>query len=330
MRGAGIDIGSNSLRLLVADVTGDGLHVLARELVTVKLGRGLTNDGVLAPTAVRRAFSTLAAFREIISHHQPQSVRACATAALRQAAERDVFLAQAHDLLGVQVEIITGWEEAELATLGALARLQTTGCTSLLLADVGGGSTELAFLESHEAKWPHPVLDNKKLPPLRTVSINMGAGSLTETFLKNPLPTSKEINDLGNSIKGQLDAALKAIAPPRDGSPPLVIGSGGTATALAGLDLGLARYDHDLVQNYQLTATNMDRLWNQLTTMPVAERNLLPGLDQGRGEILPAGTRIYQVLLELLAADSLQVSDAGLVEGILLSCINTTRPWQNP
>lgn len=331
MRAAGVDLGSNSFRLLVAEVTRDHLHVLARKLVIVQLGRELAHTRLLAPPAVALALSTLTAFKKIIDHYRPQTVRACGTAALRLAINRDDFLELANDALGLEIEIISGQEEAGLAVLGTLGRLDRNRAVPLLLADVGGGSTELAILTGGDDRQRQVQTLRKELPaPVRAVSLDMGAANLTERFLKKPRPSTRETKNLSNYVRKELARSLPEIFEAGKDTPPLIIGCGGTATALTGLALGLNRYDHDLVQNHVLTKGDLDRLWKRLVCLSAGERNLLPALDQGRGEILPAGTRIYQILLEQLAADRMTVSDAGLVEGILLSGAASATPRTTP
>lgn len=332
MRAAGVDLGSNSFRLLVAEVTRDHLHVLARKLVIVRLGHELAHNRLLAPPAVALALSTLTAFKKIIDHYRPQTVRACGTAALRLATNRDDFLELANGALGLAIEIISGQEEAGLAVLGTLARLDRNRALPLLLADVGGGSTELAILAGgdDDRQRQGQTLRTDLPAPVRAVSLDMGAANLTERFLKKPRPSNRETDNLSNYVRKELATALPKIFEAGKDTPPLIIGCGGTATALTGLALGLNRYDHDLVQNHVLTTGDLDRLWKRLVCLSAGERNLLPALDRGRGEILPAGTRIYQLLLEQLAADRMTVSDAGLVEGILLSGAASATPRTTP
>ena len=313
MIAAGIDLGSNTFRLLVARIEAGRPLALAKELITVRLGQGLGENRRLSTAAMGRGLAALARFREIIAPHNPQFQRACGTAALRLADNRTEFLRRASITLGLAVEIIDGEEEARLGLTGVLAFLPRRALSQpLLVVDVGGGSTELVLR-----------VDDRQ--PLRLASLPLGAVGLTETFLQRPLPPAQNIRDLTEHIEKVLSLGLPASI----GSTPdqlLAVATGGTATSLAALDLDLQHYDETLIQDHLLAAVVLDQLWQRLVAMPVAARNLLPSLGPGRGDIILAGLRIYQVLLRLLAKPQMMVSDAGLLEGITLSSMPGSPP----
>ena len=296
----GIDIGTNSFRLLVAEVEDGRLRPLAHDLVTVRLGEGLTTTGTLSPSALLRAEAALARFAALMALHPVRSVRACATHAVRKAANREEFLQRGKALLGVRVEVLSGEEEACLAMRGTLSALPAQQRRyPFLLADVGGGSSEIILQATAESE---PQMS----------SLPLGAVGLTEEFAGD-LPAMRQ------KIRAILAPALRAIlGGEQRGHVSLLMVSGGTATALAALALGLARYDAQLVQNYQLSQGALPRLVAGLTALLPEERNGLPGLEDGRGEIILAGALILQELQQELAYPVL-VSDAGLLEGILLS-----------
>jgi exopolyphosphatase/guanosine-5'-triphosphate,3'-diphosphate pyrophosphatase len=311
---AGIDIGSNTFRLLVARVENDRLTTLDKELATVRLGHNVTTSMVLAPEAIARALPVLQLFNDILNRWQPRHIRVCGTAALRMADNSDEFLRLAQKTLGVPIEIISGSEEAILGLAGATAFMEKKGPDPMLLVDVGGGSTEVAF--AVEGSRTDPGSDN---PAPRIVSLPLGVVSLTEDFLHQPVATAEESAQMTEHIRKQLAAGLQKIAPVMQRTRPLLIGNGGSATSMAALDLDLIKYNERKVQGHILSRSRLAELWQRLAILSAAERNLLPGLQDGRGEILLAGIRIYQVLLELLDLQQLKVSDAGLLEGILLS-----------
>jgi len=311
---AGIDIGSNTFRLLVARVTGGRLTTLVKELATVRLSHNLTTSRVLAPDAVARALPVLQQFNSILGRWQPRYIRACGTAALRRAGNSDEFLRLAQKTLGVPIEIITGSEEALLSLAGTTAFMEQQEPGPMLLVDVGGGSTELAY--DAEGGRTGPGAED---PTPEVTSLTLGVVSLTEGFLHQPITTTEETIYMTDHIRKHLAAALQKMTPCMRRSLPMIIGTGGTATSMAALDLDLESYDEQKVQGHTLTSSRLEGLWQRLVTFTAAERNLLPGLQDGRGEILLAGIRIYQVLLELLNVRQLTISDAGLLEGILLS-----------
>jgi exopolyphosphatase/guanosine-5'-triphosphate,3'-diphosphate pyrophosphatase len=315
---AGIDIGSNTFRLLVTRVTPHGLVTLSKKLATVRLAHNLAPGGSLHPAAVSRGLKVLETFSSILAHHQPQYVKACGTAALRMAGDGHEFIEQARQRLGVPVKILSGREEALLTMIGAMAFQGELRYDSQLLVDVGGGSTELIYCQSDavsgtEKSRPKPII----------ISLDLGVVALTEWFLRQTIISTPQRERMDAHIRRELSTALPAMK--ISSAIPRIIGTGGTATSMAAIDLGLAYYDEKKVQNHTLTRIAITRLWEKLAGLSAKERDLLPGLAEGRGEILPAGIKIYLILLELLAAPQMTVSDSGLLEGILLSGIRDNK-----
>ena len=304
--------------MLIARVADGRLTTLTKELATVRLGHNVTTKRMLAPEAIARALPVLQQFKIILEQWQPQYIRACGTAALRTAGNSDEFLLLARKTLGAEIEIISGREEALLNLAGTTVYMEKMEPGSILLVDVGGGSTELAYIAAVAGTGPNA--EDKR--PVVT-SLPLGCVSLTEGFLHQPVTTAAETALLTEQIKEHLAAALEKISSSMRQARPMIIGTGGTATSMAALDLDLESYDEQKVQGYMLTGSRLAGLWQRLVTFTGAERNLLPGLQDGRGEILLAGIRIYQVLLELLNVHQLTISDAGLLEGILLSCLKS-------
>ncbi|MBU1403851.1 MAG: hypothetical protein KKE83_08525 [Proteobacteria bacterium] len=296
----GIDMGTNSFRLLVAEVEDGRLRPLAHDLVTVRLGEGLGVSGLLVPAAMLRAEAALSRFAALMAPYPVRRVRACATHAVRKAANGEEFLQRGKALLGVRIEVLSGEEEARLAMRGTLSALPSQQRRyPLLLADVGGGSSEIILQATAESE-----------PRLR--SLPLGAVGLTEEFAGD-LPAMRK------KIRAILAPALLAIlGGEQRGHVSLFMASGGTATALAALALGLERYDAQRVQNHQLSQIAVSRLATGLAALSPEERNGLPGLEDGRGAIILAGAVIVQELQQELARPVL-VSDAGLLEGVLLS-----------
>jgi exopolyphosphatase/guanosine-5'-triphosphate,3'-diphosphate pyrophosphatase len=302
---AGIDLGSNTFRLLVANCSAGSLKVLAKKMATVRLGHSLQDDGLLHEKSIQKGLAVLGSFKEILADYRPQSLRICGTEALRHAQNSRHFLNKAEKLLQQPIDIISGEEEARLSLAGVLA-----GCTEpftdpLLLVDVGGGSTELVFAPSPAEK-------------TRVTSVGLGVIGLTEKFLA---PLQLDLSRLDSLLAEKLNAAFEKLALMKKGAQVLVVGCGGTATSMAALDLNLSVYKPHLVHGYVLQNIAVEKLWNKLLTLPADRRNALPCLGEGRGEILPAGIRIYYVLLQLLQQDRIRISDTGLLEGILLSSL---------
>lgn len=297
----GIDIGTNSFRLLVAEIEDGRLHPLAHELVTVRLGEGLWRSGRLSSAAMIRAEVALARFAATMASFPLHSVRMCATHAVRTATNSREFLQRVLSLTGLRAEVLFDKEEARLALLGALSALPEAQLRHpLVLVDVGGGSTEI-------------IQQSVPLSEPQVISLPLGAVGLTEEF-------GADCQGMRKKIRAMLNPPLRSLEgkdPPRHNS--LLIASGGTATSLAAFALGLERYDAQRIQNYTLSQAKLDNLVARLTALLPEERNELPGLAEGRGEIIVAGALVLQELQLALACPSLLVSDAGLLEGILLS-----------
>ncbi|MDH5298682.1 MAG: hypothetical protein OEV91_06645 [Desulfobulbaceae bacterium] len=306
-----VDLGSNTFRLLIGRMDGSRVIPLVREMVPVRLGEGLGRTGRIGDPALARAREVLAGFRALIDHHRPRAVRACGTAALRLAANREQLAAEAAAILDCRVEVIDGAEEARLSVAGAVAAMRDPAPGPMWLADVGGGSTELILAQ--RTSEPQPAI-------MALHSVAMGAVNLTEGFLKAERPTRDELAALTSHVEATLAPLLRAASP-----AGRLVGMGGTATALAGLDCGLALYDPDRIQDHVLSAMRLDTLLARLAGLTAAQRNLLPGLDRGRGEIIIGGLLIFRALLKRLGFTQMQVSDGGLPEGILLAAADENR-----
>jgi exopolyphosphatase/guanosine-5'-triphosphate,3'-diphosphate pyrophosphatase len=303
---AGIDLGSNTFRLLVAICSAGNLSVLDKKLVTVRLGRGLAENKILHERAMEKGLEVLRIFRKSLDHYQPQSIRVCGTEALRQAANSYLFLRNAEEILQSKIDIISDAEEAHLNLAGALSGYREPLSGTFLLVDVGGGSTELLFADQTTGQ-------------TGVESIGLGVIGLTEKFLTASQPNIAAMDAI---LADTIGSALEKLSFPGKLSAVNIIGCGGTATSLAALDLNLISYNESLVHAHILLRNTMEELWSKLIVLPADRRNELPCLGEGRGEILPAGLRIYQMLLKLIQQDRIRVSDTGLLEGILLSSIS--------
>jgi len=290
-------MGSNTFRLLVAEFSGDSWRPLRKEMVTVRLGQGLGASGLLQNESMARGWAALAMFAEKMAACRPAFLRVCGTQALRVAANSGDFLVRASALLQSEVEVLSGEEEARLTRLGILASLGQRLFHPLLLANVGGGSSEFIFQAVPGAA-------------TRQASQPLGAVALSEEF-------GADTGAMALRIRSVLARALPDIC--RAVHPAFLVGSGGTATTLAALDLGLGRYEENRVHGHVLSRSSLFALCDRLRSLSPAGRADLPLLGHGRGEIIVAGAMIHEELLRLLGGEGVVVSDAGLLEGILLS-----------
>jgi exopolyphosphatase/guanosine-5'-triphosphate,3'-diphosphate pyrophosphatase len=306
----GIDLGSNTFRLLVAAQTADKLEVLEKKLVTVRLGHALSETQKLQERAMDSGLEALRSFRNSIESFRPQRIRVCGTEALRQAQNSDLFLQKAEEILRHNIDIISGEEEARLSLMGVLSGCDEPLSGNMLLVDVGGGSTEFIHTDSSTEK-------------ISTTSTPMGVVSLTEKYLGSLKP---DLGLLDKFLFETINNCLEELDISEMSASMSIVGSGGTATSLAALDLNLKTYSETLVHGHFLTSETMEKLWDRLIVIPPKKRNEINCLGDGRGEILPAGLRIYQVLLKALGHKKLRVSDSGLLEGILLSSLADKAP----
>lgn len=315
---AAIDLGTNSFRLLIAERLELGFRPLAKELVSVRLGQHLHDSGSLSEAAQNRALQALALFAAKIQAFGAMPIKACGTAALRQATNSALFSQKAAAILGAPINILSATAEARLAIDGALSATPISG--PVCFVDAGGGSTEIAFIRPVGKPPGKALVAGTAHLVDKVCSIPVGAVTLTEQFFSRLPPWPAELE----AITRFLDLTFSQDLPPlglgadHQPAPLMVMGAGGTASALAAMDLGLPNYDPRQLQGHILTTERLRHLRAGLcqTASPTQP---LPGLDHGRGEIILAGLLIFESLLGRLGSTQFTVSEAGLLEGILLS-----------
>jgi exopolyphosphatase/guanosine-5'-triphosphate,3'-diphosphate pyrophosphatase len=292
---AAIDIGSNSLLLVV--VADDG-RILHDEAQVVGLGRGLGDRGLFAPDRMAAAEEVLAAFvRTAGTHGVPAgNIKAVATSGARRAMNAQTWLARVQKQLGLKVRIITGDEEARLAWLGARRDLEIPE-GGVLVVDLGGGSTELVLGEGDRI--------------FGRASLEIGSVRLTEAFLGLGVPDPSGYAKLRNAVDTQV-ATIRLDPPPRT-----VIGTAGTVTTLAAMALGLEKYDSAQVHGSRLTRTDLARFIDRLLPATPDERRQLAAVSPERADFLLAGATILDRVLQASRRPQMLVSDRGLRFGLL-------------
>ncbi|BEQ15462.1 Ppx/GppA phosphatase family protein [Desulfoferula mesophila] len=294
MIAAALDLGSNTLRLLVAEVGNGDYRDLERGLATPRLGRGLRPGFPLAPAARRAAWEQARLFVERARSLGARRIALGATQACRLAADGEEFVAGLGRELGLDVAVILeGEQEAELSRTGILSRLEGSP-QGAVLADVGGGSTEVAALEGG---WAH--------------SLPLGAVSLTEAHLAGDPPAAGEMAALSQ-------AALQTLEPLARIEAQRLVATAGTAATVGALLLGMATYEAGRVNNLAVSRNQLEEQLERLAALPLAQRKLQPGLEPERADIILAGMAILRGLLLVLHLEQMTVMDAGLLEGILL------------
>lgn len=302
-RVAAIDMGTNSTRLLVADVVGHGADAVVttidRRMTITRLGQGVDADRRLHLDAIARTLAALREYGEVIRAHDVTAVRAVATSAARDADNRDDLFVPAIDLIGARPEVISGSEEAELSFLGATSEL--TGVDApYLVVDIGGGSTE--FVIGHHA-------------PEASVSVDMGCVRLTEQFLESDPPAPEELSNAVGYVRDILrdvEQDVRGVA-----TASTMIGLAGTVSTMAALDIGLATYDRDRIHGYVLTSAAVEDAFRALATEPREERRHNPGLEPGRVDVIVGGAIVLVTILRTFGYDELVVSESDILDGIV-------------
>jgi len=293
---AAIDIGSNSVRLKIARLHAGHLKEIHEDREVTRLGEGVFSSGLLAPEAMSETVRVLRRFNRSIQECGTDAVRVVATAALRDARNSHAFLEWVRSTTGWTIEIVSGLEEARLIHLGIISHARL-GSSSVLLADLGGGSCELTL--SREGK----IRD--------TVSLPLGAVRLTGDFLKHDPPRKGEIKQLQGFVTREIGRIQNRVRAARVGT---VIATSGTAAALAGAASHLARTNR---RNIPVTREMMRRIVKLLTRMPLEQRKKVPGIGPRRAEIICAGAVAYAELLERCHLSAFRYSPLGLRDGIL-------------
>jgi exopolyphosphatase/guanosine-5'-triphosphate,3'-diphosphate pyrophosphatase len=315
---AAIDCGTNSTRLLVSGPDGAARVRLMR---ITRLGQDVDRTGRLAPAAIERTVAVLEEYRSVLDGQGVGRVRATATSAARDAANREDFFAAAEKALGVRPELLDGAEEAKLSFTGATAELDPAA-GPWLVADIGGGSTELAVGPAH-GSWDGPA------PPVAVCSLDVGCVRISERFLTADPPTPDQLEAARSHIVSLLDEVSASVpgfsAPPRRGAggapPATLVGLAGTVAALAALDQGLASYDRGRLHHHVLPRARVDELLAGLAGERVADRLRRPGMEAERADVIVGGTLILASLLHHFELETCLTSESDILDGLTMSLL---------
>jgi exopolyphosphatase/guanosine-5'-triphosphate,3'-diphosphate pyrophosphatase len=291
-----IDIGTNSVRLLVTDGAG---KQLAREMNITRLGQGVDRTGVLAEDAIARTVAVLETYATVMRGLDVQRVRATATSAARDARNRDVFFDAAARALGSAPECIPGEEEALLSFRGATAGIDLSQ-GPFLVVDIGGGSTE--FVLGSQA-------------PEALISVDMGCVRMSERHVHSDPPRESELEAIFSDVRVQLQQVRAELDP---GRARRMIGLAGTITALALLRTGSKRYDPALTHHSTLTRAEVERLFAQLARADLAARRGMLA-EPKRAEVIVGGAAVLLGILREFAIDELLVSESDILDGLAAS-----------
>jgi exopolyphosphatase/guanosine-5'-triphosphate,3'-diphosphate pyrophosphatase len=303
-RFAGIDIGTLTCRLLIADLApGHPLTELRSERRILRLGEGVDQTKRLSPVAMDRVIACLQEWRNVINNYHVEAIAVVATSAVRDAANRNEFLERVKRESGFDVEVISGEEEARRTLLGIRSGLPA-GVTDILALDIGGGSTEF-------------ILDRPGRKPI-VQSIDIGVVRLCERVLHHDPPTDEEVRQAREWVTRETKAAVADMGDYRQAT---FVGTAGTITSLAAMAQKLPTYESARIHNYVLKLETIRELEHTLLSRAKAERVGLSGLEKNREEVIAAGAIIIRTIMEVLDQQSVLVSDLGLREGVLINLL---------
>jgi exopolyphosphatase / guanosine-5'-triphosphate,3'-diphosphate pyrophosphatase len=302
MRVAVVDIGTNSTRLLIADVDADGSIVeLDRRTQVTRLGEGVDQAGTLAEAAIGRVLVTLDDYAQAIAGLAVDASVAVLTSAARDATNGAALVATVRERYGLEAGVITGDEEAQLTFLGAMSDRDSTDRTPTLVIDVGGGSTELIVGSGREVGFH--------------VSLQAGVVRQSERHLRDDPPSRAHLRKLARDVRSLIE---RDVPPAVRHQPTHAIAVAGTATSLAAIDQALEPYDSSRVHGYWLDLTTVRLLLARLAAIPLEERRRTRGLHPDRAPTIVAGIVILIEVLEAFGLDGFEASENDILRGAAL------------
>jgi len=296
MNVAAVDIGTNSVRLLITDARGAELE---RHMQITRLGQGVDVSGALHPDAIARTVAVLAEYGGLVAKHRVGRVRAAATSAARDASNSAEFFDAAERALGTRPELLSGDEEAALSFRGATEGVDRA-LAPFLVVDIGGGSTEF-------------VLGSER--PDALISVDMGCVRMTERHLRSDPAAPAELAAIDADVRAKLETVTRAV-PVQNART--MIGLAGTVTAIASFHLGLRKYDASKTHHARLTRADVERAFERLAALDVAARRRVLA-EPKRAEVIVGGAAVLVTILRELAIDGLVVSETDILDGLAAS-----------
>jgi len=288
-RVAAVDLGTNSTRLLIADIEGDQLSEVVRRLTITRLGEGVDGRRRLLPLPITRVRNCLSDYRREVEAHGITRTLAIATSAVRDAENGEAFLGEIEWGYGFTARLLDGQAEAAMMARGVSSG--RTGLDDTLLVDIGGGSTELVRCSGGEVE--------------SSTSIDVGCVRVTERFLGSDPPTRPELAAAAAYVRALLPTLEAASA----------IGVAGTVTTLATLDLGLSAYDPERTHGHRISRAAVGEQLEQLAGMTLEERLEVPGMEPGRAPVLVAGLVVLREIMDAFELDEIEVSERDILHG---------------
>ena len=299
-----IDIGTNSVRLLVADTDGVGraahINTIDRRMRITRLGQGVNASRHLHPDAIGRTLEVLSEYRSVLDDLGAQRFRCTATSAARDSDNREEFFDPAARILGDAPELLSGEDEARLSFLGAT--MDVIAPAPYLVVDIGGGSTELIVGTTE---------------PDGLISLDIGCVRLTEQFLHADPPAPEELSQALDVVRAHMVDAERAM--PGIRSAKTLIGLAGTVTTVAAIELGLVTYDRDRIHHFRLTKSAVEDVFRTLAIETNAQRSHNPGLEPGRVDVIVGGIVALVAIMRTFGFDEVLVSESDILDGLVRS-----------
>lgn len=300
-----VDIGTNSVRLLVADVAGSGadavVETVDRRMTITRLGQGVDGDRRLHPDAIARTLAVLDQYGATARELGVEQLRATATSAARDASNRDALFDPAESALGVRPELLSGEAEARLSFLGATASLADLGAPPpYLVVDIGGGSTEFVFGTD---------------APAGLVSVDMGCVRITEQFLHSDPPAPEELSTAVTIVRDHLTDVERAVPGLREART--LVGLAGTVSTVAAVEQGLPQYERERIHHFRLTRAAVEDVFRTLATESAADRRHNPGLEAERVDVIVGGVVVLVTVMRTFEFDELLVSEEDILDGLV-------------
>jgi exopolyphosphatase/guanosine-5'-triphosphate,3'-diphosphate pyrophosphatase len=311
---ASLDVGSNTVRLLIAEsASATKFRSLRVERIITRLGGGFSPARGLDEAAMERTLAALRSFADLVKREKAERVFAVGTGVLREAGNGRAFMEAAERETGLSIRLLTGEEEARLMLRGVMGVLRDREAPRLV-TDVGGWSTEVLWVEGGK--------------PLHTASLALGAVALTENFLTGDPPSHSGLQRLSARIRSEffgLRGEWERKGKRGRGLHPHLVGTAGTATTLAAMDLALPIYDPRKIDGHLISLPGLRQIYHRLQSLQVEERRKIAGLEKGREDLIVAGSAVLLTLMEIFDRTALEVVDSGLLEGVLLEGIERLR-----
>ncbi len=333
---ASVDVGTNSTRLLVAKCDGRRTYPLVRQMRITRLGRGVDATGLLSHEAIEQTVSVIAEYKDLAWRYTPLALRVAATAALRDCRNAPAFIDAVLLRCGLCTEILSGEEEARLSFLGAISDTERKSCEKkrFMVFDIGGGSTEIIVedfdwrgcdsnggtrraedvkqLEIHEIKGG--AQGDRKMA-IRMLSVDVGCVRMSERFLNNDPPSPIQLARMETFIASRLKPAIDSLCASKCDA---AIGLAGTVTTVSAIVQGLKSYDSEVIHGSSLRLDDVEKVYLDLSRIPLSERKKLPGLDPGRADVIVGGIAVLRIMMRLSGLETITVSEKDILDGLVI------------